>query len=43
MGIRIYWLMAWVISPWNPKAKRWVQGRKGWFEELTASLLRVTG
>ena len=36
MGIRIYWLVAWVISPWNPKAKRWVQGRKGWFEELTA-------
>jgi len=36
MGIRIYGLMAWVISLWNPKAKRWVQGRKGWFEELAA-------
>lgn len=36
MGIRIYWLMAWVISPWNPKAKRWAHGRKGWFEELVA-------
>jgi 3-deoxy-D-manno-octulosonic-acid transferase len=35
MGIRIYWLMAWVISPWNLKAKRWLHGRKGWFQELT--------
>jgi len=36
MGIRIYWLVAWVISPWNPKARHWVRGRKGWYSELTA-------
>ena len=36
MGIRIYWLAAWVISPWNTKAKHWAHGRKGWFRELTS-------
>lgn len=36
IGIRLYWLMAWVISPWNRKAKLWVHGRKGWYEELSS-------
>ena len=35
--IRIYWLMAWVISPWNRKAKLWVDGRKGWYRELSSA------
>lgn len=38
MGIRIYWLVAWAISPWNRKAKLWVDGRKGWLHKLTAAL-----
>ena len=38
MGIRIYWLVAWAISPWNRKAKLWVDGRKGWLRKLTAAL-----
>ena len=37
MGIRIYWLVAWLISPWNRKAKLWLDGRKGWLPELTAA------
>lgn len=34
MGIRLYYLVALVISPWNVKAKRWIKGRKGWKERL---------
>jgi 3-deoxy-D-manno-octulosonic-acid transferase len=34
IGIRIYWLAAWIISPWNRKAKLWIQGRKRWLERL---------
>ena len=30
--------MAWLISPWNRKAKLWVKGRKGWYRELNAVL-----
>jgi len=34
IGIGIYGLLAWIISPWNKKAKLWVQGRKRWLEGL---------
>ncbi len=34
IGIRLYQLVAIIISPWKVKAKKWVQGRKGWFEPL---------
>ena len=37
IGIRIYWLIAKIISPWNRKAKLWVDGRKGWYEELSSA------
>lgn len=37
IGIRIYWLVARVISPWNRKAKLWVHGRKGWYRELSSA------
>lgn len=37
IGIRIYWLIAKVISLWNRKAKLWVDGRKGWYEELSSA------
>lgn len=37
IGIRIYWLIARVISPWNRKAKLWVHGRKGWYRELSSA------
>lgn len=34
IGIGLYALLAWIISPWNKKAKLWVQGRKRWMEGL---------
>lgn len=34
IGIRLYWLVAWIISPWNHKAKLWLAGRKDWQEKL---------
>lgn len=34
IGIRLYWLAAWIISPWNHKAKLWLAGRKRWLEKL---------
>ena len=34
IGIRLYWLAAWIISPWNHKAKLWLTGRKRWLEKL---------
>jgi len=37
IGIRIYWLTARVISPWNRKAKLWLHGRKGWYQELSSA------
>ncbi len=38
IGIRLYWLAARIISPWNRKAKLWIQGRKRWLEELQQAL-----
>ncbi len=35
IGIRLYWLMAWLISPWNNKARLWVKGRKNWYRDLS--------
>lgn len=37
IGIRIYWLVAVILSPWNRKAKLWVEGRKGCYEKLSAA------
>lgn len=34
IGIRMYWLAAWIISPWNRKAKLWIKGRRKWQEGL---------
>ncbi|MFH0757843.1 MAG: glycosyltransferase N-terminal domain-containing protein [Bacteroidota bacterium] len=34
IGIRLYQLVAIIISPWNPKAKKWVKGRNGWYKKL---------
>jgi len=40
IGIRIYGLVAVIISPWKRKAKLWVEGRKNWQEKLAAALGR---
>jgi len=34
IGIRLYYLAALIISPWNPKAKRWIRGRRNWHKNL---------
>ncbi|MEN8201204.1 MAG: glycosyltransferase N-terminal domain-containing protein [Bacteroidota bacterium] len=34
IGIRIYWLLAWIISPWNRKAGLWIKGRRKCLEGL---------
>lgn len=34
IGIRFYWLMALLISPWNRKARLWLKGRRMWIEKL---------
>ena len=38
IGIRFYWLLAWVISPWNRKARLWIEGRKQWQTKLKSAL-----
>lgn len=40
IGIRLYWLLALVISPWKRKAKLWIGGRKNWHAELKDALDR---
>ena len=34
IGIRVYWLLAVLLSPWNRKAKLWVKGRRNWYAKL---------
>ncbi len=38
IGVRIYWLAARIAAGWNPKAKKWIAGRKGWYATLRESL-----
>jgi len=38
IAIRFYWLGAWIISPWNRKAKLWMQGRRGWYRKMRQAL-----
>jgi 3-deoxy-D-manno-octulosonic-acid transferase len=38
IGVRFYWLLALLISPWNGKAKLWVGGRKNWYANLKSAL-----
>lgn len=38
IGIRIYWIVAGIISLWNRKAKLWRTGRKGWYYRLQGAL-----
>jgi 3-deoxy-D-manno-octulosonic-acid transferase len=35
IGIRLYYAIAWLISPWNRKARLWIKGRRGWHSQLT--------
>ena len=45
MSIILYHIFLWLyrtgirlITPWNPKAKRWVEGRKGIFERIASEM-----
>ena len=40
IGIRLYWLVAHIVSPWNRKAKLWLRGRQHWSEHLEEALDR---
>jgi 3-deoxy-D-manno-octulosonic-acid transferase len=40
IGIRLYWLLALLVSPWNPKAKQWIKGRKAWREKLSTAFAK---
>lgn len=39
IGIRLYYLAALVVSPWNAKAAKWISGRRGW-RKRTRGLFR---
>lgn len=34
IAIRVYWVAILLVSPWNRKARRWLEGRKGWSKRL---------
>lgn len=36
IGIRLYWLVAGLMSLWNRKAKLWIRGRRKWYSHLQA-------
>ena len=38
IGIRIYWIVAGIISLWNKKARLWLTGRIGWYDTLQGAL-----
>jgi 3-deoxy-D-manno-octulosonic-acid transferase len=37
IGVRGYYLLVGIASLWNPKAGKWIRGRKGWKEQLTGA------
>jgi 3-deoxy-D-manno-octulosonic-acid transferase len=34
LAIRLYFLMIWMVSPFNRKARQWIRGRKGLLERI---------
>ncbi len=38
LGIRIYFILVKIASPFNPKAKQWLNGRKDLFNRLEAAV-----
>ena len=37
--IHLLYLITWAISPFNPKARLWISGRKGWRKKLQQKLM----
>ena len=40
IGIRLYWLVAGLLSLWNRKAKLWIRGRRKWYSNLQGAIGR---
>jgi len=38
-GIFLYSAIAWVIAPFNQKARAWVNGRKNWYDSLKGKIV----
>jgi 3-deoxy-D-manno-octulosonic-acid transferase len=38
LGIRLYLLLVWLVSPFNSKASLWLNGRKRWSERLRKAI-----
>lgn len=38
IGIRIYYVIVWIVSPFNKKAKLWVNGRKNLLSKIKADI-----
>ncbi len=38
IGIRLYWLVAGLMSLWNRKAKLWITGRRNWYSALQGAI-----
>jgi 3-deoxy-D-manno-octulosonic-acid transferase len=38
LGIRLYYLLVLLASPFNPKARLWLKGRKGWVQRISAEV-----
>lgn len=36
--IRCYWLVARIVSIWDPKARKWIRGRQGWYGKLKSGI-----
>lgn len=38
LGIHVYYLLIWLMQFFNPKAKKWIEGRENVFNELKSSI-----
>jgi len=42
-SLKLYFLAVWIASWFNPKAKAWIQGRRGWKEDLVKKVREFGG
>jgi 3-deoxy-D-manno-octulosonic-acid transferase len=38
LGIRFYFLMIWLVSPFNRKARQWIRGRRGLLDKIRSTI-----
>jgi len=41
ISLRLYYLALWIASGFNPKAKAWIQGRRGWKKDLRDKIEKI--